>query len=169
MLLPVRGISPTLGEKSYVADNASVIGDVVMGEDCTVMFGAVIRGDVMPIRIGRECNIQDLAVIHGTYQKFATTLGDRVSVGHNAVLHGATVGSGSLIGMGVLLMDGCEIGEHCLVAAGSLVTEGAKFPSGQLIMGRPARVKRALTLKEIESLEKSADNYLLYKSWYQED
>ena len=168
MLREVRGKTPIIGADSYVADNASVIGDVQIGTECTILFSSVVRGDVMPIRIGNQCNIQDLVMIHGTYQKVGTTLGDRVSVGHGAILHGATVDSGSLIGMGVILMDGCHIGENCLVAAGSLVTENSSFPPGQLIVGRPASVKRALTSKEIESLGKSADNYLLYKKWYQE-
>lgn len=120
----------------------------------------------MPIRIGDEVNIQDGSVLHGTYGKFACTLERRVTIGHQVILHGCHIGEQSLIGMGSTIMDGAKISQNSLVGAGSLVVEGSHFPEGVLIIGRPAKVKRQLTHEEIESLSLSADNYLLYKSWY---
>lgn len=169
MLLPVRGTLPEISQDCYLAPTAQIIGDVVLGESSSVWFNAVLRGDVMPIRIGKECNLQDNVVVHGTYQSVGTVLGDRVSVGHSSILHGTYVGSGTLIGMGVILMDHSRIGRNCLVAAGSLVTEGTVIPDGQLVMGSPAKVKRPLTEEEIVRVERSADNYLLYKNWYTDE
>jgi carbonic anhydrase/acetyltransferase-like protein (isoleucine patch superfamily) len=123
----------------------------------------------MPITIGRETNIQDGSVLHGTYGKFACEVGDRVTIGHSVILHGCKIGSRTLVGMGSIVMDGAEIGEQSVVGAGSLVTEGKKFPPRSLIMGRPAVLKRLLTEDEIKFLEQSADNYLLYKTWYSQD
>ncbi|MCB0422566.1 MAG: gamma carbonic anhydrase family protein [Bdellovibrionales bacterium] len=167
MLLPIRGFHPKLGTNCFVAPTATVIGDVELGEECSILFGAVLRGDVMPIKIGRQCNIQDNVVVHGTYQSVGTTLSDRVSVGHGAILHGTTIGAETLIGMGAILMDHSHIGKNCLIAAGSLVPEGMDVPDGHLAIGRPARVKRPLTEEEIGRLKKSADNYLFYKTWYE--
>jgi len=123
---------------------------------------------VMPIRIGKEANIQDGSVLHGTYQKFGCNIEDRVTIGHLVMLHGCTIGRESLIGMGSIVMDGAEIGAQSIVGAGSLVTEGSKFPPRSLILGRPAKVKRELTEEEIKALKYSADNYLLYKTWYED-
>ncbi|MNK08025.1 dTDP-3-amino-3,6-dideoxy-alpha-D-galactopyranose 3-N-acetyltransferase [compost metagenome] len=167
-LLRVRGKSPVIAEKVFIADNARIIGDVQIGESSTVWYNATIRGDVMPIRIGKEVNIQDGSVLHGTYGKYGCTLHDRVTIGHLVMLHGCEIGRVSLIGMGSIVMDGAKIGEYSLVGAGSLVTEGSEFPPRSLIVGRPARVKRPLTDEEVQLLEKSADNYLLYKTWYEE-
>lgn len=121
----------------------------------------------MPIRIGNEVNIQDGSVLHGTYGKFGCTVQDRVTIGHLVMLHGCTIGRESLIGMGSILMDGAVIGEQCIVGAGSLITENSSFPPRSLIIGRPAKVKRGLTSEEIMALSRSADNYLLYKTWYE--
>lgn len=165
-LVTVRGFTPKIGKNCFVAPNAFVIGDVQMGNDCSVWYSATIRGDVMPIRMGNEVNIQDGSVLHGTYGKFGCTVEDRVTVGHLVTLHGCHIGRESLIGMGSTIMDGAKIGEQCLVGAGSLVTEGSQFPPRSLIIGRPAKVKRSLTEEEIKSLSYSADNYLLYKTWY---
>lgn len=161
-----RGVSPVVAEDVFIADNARIISDVEVGSGSSIWYNVVIRGDVMPIRIGKEVNIQDGTVIHGTYGKWGTTLHDRVTIGHLAMLHGCEIGRGTLIGMGSIVMDGVKIGEHCLVGAGSLVTEGTEIPPRSLVVGRPAKVKRPLTDEEVEALEKSADNYLLYKSWY---
>ena len=149
-LISVRGHSPQLAEQVFLADNSVIIGDVQIGASSSVWYNVVIRGDVAPIRIGKETNIQDGAVLHGTFEKCGATLGDRVTVGHLAMLHGCTIGRGTLVGMG------------------SMVTEGSEFPARSLIVGRPAKVKRSLTDEEVALLEKSADNYLLYKSWYEE-
>ena len=165
-LISARGKTPTLDSDVFVADGAKIIGDVVIGAKSSVWFNTTLRGDVMPIYIGRESNIQDGSVLHGTYGKFACEVGNRVTIGHTVILHGCKVGNSCLIGMGSILMDGVEIGEQSVVGAGSLVTEGKKFPAKSLIMGRPAKLIRPLNEEEINFLEQSADNYLLYKSWY---
>ena len=163
----VRGFHPRISPGSWIAENAVIIGDVDIGEKSSIWYNVVIRGDVHSIKIGRETNVQDGTVIHATYEEHSTTIEDRVTIGHLVMLHGCHVKSGCLIGMGAIVMDGAVIGENSLVGAGSLVTEGSVFPAGSLILGRPAKVKRALTLEELENLQKSADNYLLYTSWYQ--
>lgn len=168
MIIALPQGDPKIGQGSFIAPNASIIGDVTMGENCSVWFNAVLRGDVMPIRIGRETNIQDGTIIHGTYKKCGATLGDRVTVGHAVVLHGCDIGDRVLIGMGAIIMDKAKISSDSIVAAGALVTEEKIFPSGVLIVGRPAKVARELTLEEKNFLNKSADNYLFYKKWYEE-
>jgi carbonic anhydrase/acetyltransferase-like protein (isoleucine patch superfamily) len=142
------------------------VGDVEILDGSSVWFGAVVRGDVASIRIGKQTNVQDGCVIHGTYQKHSTHIGSRVTIGHLAMLHGCWIGDGSLIGMQSTIMDGVKIGSHCIVGAQSLVVEGSEFPDDSLILGSPAKVKRKLTKTEIEFLEKSADNYLEYSRWY---
>jgi len=166
--ISVRGFTPEISEDVFVADNARIIGDVKIGAKSSVWYNVTIRGDVMPIRIGKEANIQDGSVLHGTYQKFGCNIEDRVTIGHLVMLHGCTIGRESLIGMGSIVMDGAEIGAQSIVGAGSLVTEGSKFPPRSLILGRPAKVKRELTEEEIKALKYSADNYLLYKTWYED-
>jgi carbonic anhydrase/acetyltransferase-like protein (isoleucine patch superfamily) len=166
-LISLRGKTPQVGEKVFIADNARLIGDVTIGEGSSIWFNTTLRGDVMPIVVGQEVNIQDGSVVHGTFQKCGTVIGDRVTIGHLVMLHGCRIGAKGLIGMGSILMDQCEIGEQSMVAAGSLVTEGSVFPPRSLIMGSPAKVKRPLTEKEILFLDQSADNYLVYKSWYE--
>lgn len=161
-----RGVSPIIGEDVFIADNARIISDVEIGDRSSIWYNVVIRGDVMPIRIGKEVNVQDGSVIHGTFGKWGTTLHDRVTIGHLVMLHGCEIGRGTLVGMGSIVMDGVQVGEHCLIGAGSLVTEGTKIPPRSLVVGSPAKVKRPLTDEEVELLEKSADNYLLYKTWY---
>lgn len=161
-----RGVNPVIGEEVFVADNARVIGNVEIGDRSSIWYNVVVRGDVMPIRIGKETNVQDGTVIHGTYGKWGTTLHDRVTIGHLVMLHGCEVGSGTLVGMGSILMDGVKVGSHCLIGAGTLLTEGTEIPARSLVVGRPGKVKRALTDEEVALLEKSADNYLLYKTWY---
>ncbi|MFM6929179.1 MAG: gamma carbonic anhydrase family protein [Bdellovibrio sp.] len=164
-----RGKAPVIGKNVFIADNARIIGDVEVGESSSIWYNVTIRGDVMPIRIGNEVNVQDGSVIHGTYQKYGTTLHDRVTIGHLVMLHGCEVGKATLVGMGSILMDGVKIGEHCLIGAGSLLTEGTVIPPRSMVVGRPAKVKRALTDEEVDLLEKSADNYLLYKTWYNDN
>lgn len=166
-LRPVRGFTPKIGADAFVAPNAVIVGDVEIGERSSIWYGVTIRGDVMPIRIGNETNIQDGTVLHGTYGKYGCTIGERVTVGHQVTLHGCTVGDESLIGMGSIVMDGAVIGERALVGAGSLIPPGMEIPDRVLALGRPAKVIRPLTEEEIESLSLSADNYLLYKTWYE--
>lgn len=166
MIIPVNGIYPKIHPSVWVAPNATIIGDVEIGEGSSIWFNTVIRGDVFPIKIGKETNIQDSCVVHATYKKCGVTLGDRVTVGHQVVLHGCHVEDGCLIGMGSILMDNSHVGKNSLVAAGSLVTEGASFDEHSMILGRPAKLKRQLTEEERQKLGYSADNYLLYTSWY---
>lgn len=167
MMIELAHGRPQIGEGAYIAPNATLVGDVVLGRNCSVWFNAVIRGDVMPIRVGDETNIQDGSIVHGTYKKCGTTIGSRVTVGHGVILHGCEVGDRVLIGMGAIIMDQAKISSDSIVAAGALVTEGKQFPPGVLIVGRPAQVKRELTAEEKAFLNKSADNYLFYKKWYE--
>lgn len=166
--VPVRGFTPRHGRECFIAPNSFLIGDVVIGDRSTVWYNVTIRGDVMPIRIGNEVNIQDGSVLHGTFEEHGCTLEDRVTVGHQVTLHGCHIERESLIGMGSTVMDGAVVGAQSLVGAGSLVTQGMKIPPRSLVFGRPAKVVRPLKDEEIESLGKSADNYLLYKTWYQD-
>ncbi len=161
------GKTPKIAESAFIAENAAIIGDVKIGEKASIWYNVTLRGDVMPIVIGDESNIQDGSVVHGTYKKCGAVIGKRVTVGHLVMLHGCTIGDGSLIGMGSIIMDQTEIGELSIVGAGSLVTEGSKFPPRSLILGRPAKLKRQLSEDEIKLLEYSADNYLLYQTWYE--
>jgi carbonic anhydrase/acetyltransferase-like protein (isoleucine patch superfamily) len=165
-LITARGHNPTIGSDVFLADGAKIIGDVKIGDRSSVWFNTTLRGDVMPISIGSETNIQDGSTLHGTFGKYACEVGDRVTIGHNVVLHGCKIGTRCLVGMGSIVMDGAEIGEFSVVGAGSLVTEGKKFPPRSLIVGRPAVLKRPLNEEELKFLEQSADNYLLYKTWY---
>lgn len=167
--ISVRGFTPEVASDVFVADNARIIGDVKIDQGSSIWYNVTIRGDVMPIRIGKEANIQDGSVLHGTYGKYGCTIHDRVTIGHQVTLHGCTIGRETLVGMGSIVMDGAVVGEQCIVGAGSLVTEGANFPSRSLIIGRPAKVKRELTAEEIKALSLSADNYLLYKTWYEKE
>ena len=165
-IVKARGKKAVIGEKVFIADNARLVGDVEVGEGSSIWYGVTVRGDVMPVKIGKEVNIQDGSVVHGTFGKAATTIGDRVTIGHLVMLHGCEIGRGTLVGMGSIIMDGCKVGEHCLIGAGTLITEGTEIPPRSLVVGRPGKVKRALTDEEVALLEKSADNYLLYKTWY---
>ncbi len=167
LILPVNGISPQLGENCFVAPNATIVGDVVMGNDCSVWFNAVIRGDVNSIRIGNKVNIQDGAVLHCTYQKTKVNLGNNVSIGHNAIVHGCTVHDNVLIGMGAIVMDNCEIGSNTIIAAGAVVTEGTKVPSGCIFAGVPAKKVKDISEELIHGeIDRIANNYLMYSSWF---
>jgi gamma-carbonic anhydrase len=166
MILPLKGKTPEVGEGSFVAPSADLIGDVKIGKGCSIWFNTTLRGDVMPIVIGDETNIQDNSVIHGTYKKCGAVIGSRVTVGHSVVLHGCTIGDKVLIGMGAIIMDQAKIPSRSIVGAGSLVTENAEFPEGHLILGRPAKAVRPLNEKELAFLDKSADNYIEYMTWY---
>ena len=151
--------TPQVADTAWVADTAQVMGAVDLADEASVWFGAVLRGDTERIRIGRGSNVQDGTVIHADIG-FPVTLGEDVTVGHQVVLHGCTVGDGSLIGIQAVVLNGARIGRHCLVGAGSLVTEGKEFPDGSLIMGSPAKVVRTLTPEQIEGLRQSAAHYV---------
>lgn len=160
MIRSFRGRRPVIDPSVFVADNATLIGDVHIGARSSVWFGAVIRGDVFHIRIGSETSIQDNTVVHVTHDRFATQVGDRVTVGHSVTLHGCTIGDLCIIGMGATILDQVEIGERCIVGAGALLTPGTKVPPGHLVMGSPARVKRPLTEPELQWLVNSAAHYV---------
>ena len=159
-LYEVDGIAPQVAESAWVADSAQVIGRVELADDVSVWFGSVIRGDQPePVRVGRGSNIQESCVLHSD-AGLPLTIGEDVTVGHQVVLHGCTIGDGSLVGIGAVVLNGARIGRHCLVGAGALVTEGKEFPDGSLIVGSPAVVKRALTEAQIAGLKASAAHYV---------
>lgn len=169
-LIQARGKTPQIHESVFIADGARLIGDLKIGAGSSVWYNTTLRGDVMPITIGENTNIQDGSVLHGTFGKFQCEVGNEVTVGHSVVLHGCKIGDQCLIGMGSIVMDGAEIADHCIVGAGSLVTEGKKFLEPySLIVGRPAVFKRKLNEDEIQFLKKSADNYKLYTTWYESE
>jgi len=160
MIKPFDSIHPKIHETAFIADDAIVIGDVEIGEDASVWFGSIIRGDVNFIRIGARTNIQDATVIHVSSKTHSTVLEENITVGHRVVLHGCHVETGCLIGIGAILMDGVRVGANSLVAAGSLLTPGTQIPPGSLVMGSPAKVKRELTEDELAYLDRSWRNYV---------
>ena len=153
------GVQPEVAETAWIADTAQVIGRVVMGPDSSVWFGSVLRGDNDPITIGEGSNVQDGSVLHTDKGK-PLDIGKHVTIGHNVILHGCTIGDESLIGMGAIVLNGAKIGKHCLVGAGALVTENKEFPDGSLIVGNPAKVVRQLTDEQIAGLKRSAQGYM---------
>ena len=152
-------LSPSIDPSAWVADSAQVIGNVSLAQDVSIWFGAVLRGDTEHMRIGRGSNIQDGSVLHADIGK-PLTVGEDVTVGHKVMLHGCTIGDGSLIGIGAVVLNGARIGRHCLVGAGALVTEGKEFPDGSMIIGAPAKAVRQLTAEQIEGLRGSARGYV---------
>jgi gamma-carbonic anhydrase len=163
MIRPFRGILPTLGAGAFVDDTAVVIGDVVIGEQASVWMGAVIRGDVNRIRIGARTNIQDLCAIHADFGELWTEVAEEVTVGHSAILHGCRIGPRCLIGMGAKLLNGVQVGEESVVAAGAVVPEGMIIPPRSLVMGLPARVRRAVTDEEVAKIRLGGAHYVEYK------
>jgi gamma-carbonic anhydrase len=167
LIRSVRGVHPCVGEEVFLAESCTLIGDVVVGNQASLWYQVVVRGDVHSIRIGDRTNIQDQTVIHATFETASTEIQEDVTIGHACILHGCIIERGSLIGMGSIVMDGARIGEYSIVGAGSLVTESKSFPPYSLIMGRPAVFKRSLTEDEITMLKQSPLNYLTYKGWYE--
>lgn len=160
------GREPTIGRRVFIAANAVVVGDVVLEDDVSVWYNVVLRGDIHPVRIGARCNLQDGVVIHVERGIYSTVLGAEVSVGHAAVLHGCTIGRGSLVGIGALVLNNVKIGEHSIIAAGAVVREGSRVPPRSLLAGVPAVVKRQLSEDEVARVARTARNYLEYKSRY---
>jgi carbonic anhydrase/acetyltransferase-like protein (isoleucine patch superfamily) len=158
-LYELDGKKPQLGADTWVADDAQVIGDVTLGDHASVWFGAVIRGDNEPIRIGRNSNVQDQSVLHSDYHK-PLTIGDNVTIGHQVCVHGCTIGDNTLIGIGAIVLNGARIGRNCIVGAGSVVTEGKEFPDNSLIIGSPAKLVRTLDEEAARRLATSAENYV---------
>ncbi|MDR1644959.1 MAG: gamma carbonic anhydrase family protein [Tannerellaceae bacterium] len=165
----VRGFTPQIGKDTYLADNAAVIGDVVIGDGCSIWFGAVLRGDVNSIRIGNGVNIQDGSVLHTLYEKSVIEIGDNVSVGHNVTIHGAKIDDGALIGMGSVVLDHAVVGEGAIIAAGSVVLSNTLVEPGSIYAGVPAKfVKKVDPAQSKEINQKIANNYHMYASWYKE-
>lgn len=160
MILPHHGIWPKLHETAFIAPSADIIGDVEIGGHCSVWFQVVIRGDVNTIRIGDRTNIQDHSMLHVTRKTSPLKIGDEVTVGHRAMIHGCTIGNRVLVGMGAIILDDAEIGDDCIIGAGALVTKGTKIPPKSLVIGMPAKVARPLKQEEIDWLRQSAENYV---------
>jgi carbonic anhydrase/acetyltransferase-like protein (isoleucine patch superfamily) len=167
LILPVLDKSPHWGDDVFIAENATIVGDVVMGNQCSVWFQAVIRGDVNRIVLGNKVNVQDGAIIHCTYQKAATFIGNNVSIGHRAMVHGCTIKDNVLIGMGAIVMDHCLIEENCIIAAGAVLLEGTHVSSGSVYAGIPAKKVKDLSPELFEGeVQRIANNYVMYSSWF---
>jgi gamma-carbonic anhydrase len=168
LIKEVLGKTPKWGDNCFLADNATLTGDIIMGHDCSIWFQAVLRGDVNYIRIGNKVNIQDGAIIHGTYQKAATVIGDNVSIGHRALVHGCTIENNVLVGMGAIVMDHAHVASNVLIAAGSVVLENSQLESGYIYAGVPAKKVKKLSTELFEgTIERIANAYIMYSSWYQ--
>jgi len=169
VILPVKGISPVFGKNMFIAPNATIVGDVIMGDDCSVWFNAVVRGDVNSIRIGNKVNIQDGALIHCTYLKAKTVIGSNVSIGHHAIVHGCTIQDNVLIGMGSIIMDGADIGSNSIIAAGAVVLENTKVEQGAIYAGVPATKIKDIPQELIQGeINRIANNYVQYADWFRQ-
>ena len=166
MLRPYRGVLPRVHPSAFIDQSAQVIGDVEIGEESSIWMCAVLRGDVHAIRVGRRTNIQDGTIVHVMTGTHPTTIGDHVTIGHGAIVHGCTIESQCLVGMGAILLDGAHIGSGSVVAAGTLIVENVRVPPKSLVMGRPGKVKRLLTRAEIEDIQAYADRYVVYRLDY---
>jgi carbonic anhydrase/acetyltransferase-like protein (isoleucine patch superfamily) len=169
MIIPVLGKTPQLGEGCFVAPNATLVGDVITGDQCTFWFNAVVRGDVNYIRLGSKVNVQDGACIHCTYQKFPTTIGNNVSIGHNALVHGCTLHDNVLVGMGAIVMDGAVVESNSIIAAGAVVLEGTHVPAGSIFAGVPAKKVKDISQELIHGeINRIANNYVMYAGWFRQ-
>lgn len=168
LILPVEGKYPAIGQDCFIAENSTVVGDVVIGNNCSVWFSAVIRGDVNYIRIGNNSNVQDGAIIHGTYKSAATNIGNNVSLGHRAIAHGCTIKDNVLIGMGAIVMDHVVVEEFCIIAAGAIVLERTVCESGHLYAGIPAKKIKPISDEQRALLKRLPDNYIMYSKWFTE-
>ena len=165
----VNGKSPQIPEDCYVAENATIVGDVKIGDQCSIWFNAVVRGDVNSITIGNKVNIQDGAVIHCTYQKHSTIIGNNVSIGHNAIVHGCTIHDNVLIGMGAIVMDNCVVESNAILAAGSVITQNTVVPSGTIYAGVPARKVKDIDQSDFAGeIERISNNYVMYSGWFKD-
>lgn len=170
LIKPVKGIHPKIGNDCYLAENSTIVGDVVMGDQCSIWFNAVVRGDVNSIRMGNKVNVQDGAVIHCTYEKTKVHIGNNVSIGHNALVHGCTINDNVLIGMGAIVMDNCEIGSNTIIAAGAVVLENTKVESGVIYAGIPAKKVKDINQELINGeINRIANNYVMYSGWFKEE
>ncbi|MDR0792906.1 MAG: gamma carbonic anhydrase family protein [Chitinophagaceae bacterium] len=166
-VISVLGKSPQWGANCFLAPNATLTGDIIAGNDCSFWFNAVVRGDVHYIRLGNKVNVQDNATIHCTYQKFPTHIGNNVSIGHNAIVHGCTIHDNVLVGMGAIVMDGCEIFSNSIIAAGAVLREGTIVEAGTVYAGIPAKKLKDISPELVsEQINRIADNYIKYAGWY---
>ncbi len=169
-ILPVRGFSPEFGNNTFIAPNATIVGEVSMGDDCSIWFNAVVRGDVNFIKMGNKVNIQDNAVVHGTFEKNGTTIGNNVSIGHNAIVHGCTIEDHVLIGMGAIVMDNCIIESNSIIAAGAVITQNTFVTSGTIWAGVPAKKVKDIDQSDFAGeIERISNNYIMYSSWFKEE
>jgi carbonic anhydrase/acetyltransferase-like protein (isoleucine patch superfamily) len=167
IIKPVKGKHPKISEDCFIAENATIVGEVSIGTQCSVWFNAVVRGDVHYIKIGNKVNIQDGAVIHATYKKSPTTIGNNVSIGHNAIVHGCTIHDNVLIGMGSIVMDDCVIESNSIIAAGAIVTKNTRVESGSIYAGIPAKKIKNISQEMISGeIDRIANNYVEYSSWF---
>lgn len=167
LILEVKGVKPVWGTNCYIAPNATLAGDVIMGDDCSIWFNAVVRGDVNTIRMGNKVNVQDGAVIHCTYKKAATTIGNNVSIGHNAIIHGCVIDDNVLVGMGAIVMDNTKIGCNCIIAAGAVVLENTEIEPGSIYAGVPAKRIKTIPQYLIDGeITRIANNYVMYAGWF---
>ncbi len=167
LILPVNGVAPTFGTNNYIAENATVVGDVVTGADCSIWFQAVVRGDVHYIRMGNKVNVQDGAILHCTYQKAPLNIGNNVSIGHRAIVHGCTIHDNVLIGMGAIIMDHAVIGENSIIAAGAIVLENTIVEPGSIYAGVPAKRVKSVDKDNFKDLiERISNNYVMYSGWF---
>jgi carbonic anhydrase/acetyltransferase-like protein (isoleucine patch superfamily) len=166
-ILPVKGVLPQMGANCFIAPNATIVGDVQMGDDCSVWFNAVIRGDVNSIRLGNKVNVQDGAVIHCTFQKTQTLIGNNVSIGHNAIVHGCMIADHVLIGMGAIVLDNVQVGSNSIIAAGAVVLENTVVEAGCIYAGVPAKKVKDISQELIKGeINRIAENYLSYSKWF---
>lgn len=169
VILPVKGVLPSMGDNCFIAPNATIVGDVIMGNDCSVWFNTVIRGDVNSIRMGNKVNVQDGAVIHCTYEKTKAIIGNNVSIGHNAIVHGCVIADNVLVGMGAIVMDNVKIGSNCIIAAGAVVLENTVIEHGCIYAGVPAKKVKDIPQELISGeIDRIANNYLMYSSWFKD-
>ena len=167
VILPVNNVMPQFGENCFIAPNATIVGNVTTGNDCSIWFNAVIRGDVNAITMGNKVNVQDGAVIHCTYEKHATTIGNNVSIGHNALVHGCTLHDNVLIGMGSIVMDGCVVNSNSIIAAGAVLLENTIVEAGSIYAGVPAKKVKNISQELINGeINRIATNYVMYSSWF---
>ena len=169
VILPVKNILPQFGNNCFIAPNATIVGDVKTGDDCSIWFNAVLRGDVNFIKLGNKVNIQDGAILHCTYQKCGTTLGNNVSIGHNAIVHGCVIEDNVLVGMGAIVMDNAHIGSNSIIAAGAVVLENTVVEPGSIYAGIPAKKVKEISQEMISGeINRIADNYVMYSGWFKE-
>jgi len=170
LILEVNGMAPRFGKNCFLAENATIVGDVEAGDECSFWFQAVIRGDVHFIKMGNKVNVQDGAIIHCTYKKAPTTIGNNVSIGHRAIVHGCTIGNNVLVGMGAIVMDHVVVEDNVLIGAGAIVLENSHLESGHIYAGIPARKVKALSAEAFKgTIERIADNYVMYSGWFKVD